>query len=461
MRKIATSAILAVILVLPISATSISSADAKMQPSGRPDVSLLISISYVNEERFQPFYDDIGKVDRIFETVILPVINDFVKKRANDINEKYTDEISMAYYRETNDVLIRFMQYPEGAGETIKISPESSVRLEVVDMFHVNIPVGMMFYTNGGDSSLNHLLPNSSVRVGYISNKMQELVEKYRDEIVGGSHRTISSFMLDDVSKTTIYLDGRLITEYDTDIDLALNNPVSAYSVPEFSTNTPILIVKSSKYSLTVYCASPGVDLMKMKLILTDPNGENVSISLTSPWERTIQFTLEADGAEGFYKLVVNDTEPKKIVYCHARVNVGNDHPFEYVEQPQSETISVHDVRLIDDSYNIITLPELHSNARVQMSLTNNSDFEHKYVYILLIKNSQGITDFISMVNGTLPARGGTINLNSELWCIKNPGVYSAEIYIWDDLTDPLPLSTPYLMRGIGMNLEGTGEEGC
>src|SRR5574341_448824 len=455
MHKIAVSAVLAITLVFPISAINISSADAKMQPSGRPDVSLTISISYVNEERFQAFYADMGKVDRIFETVILPMINDFVKKHEKDLYERYTDEISIAYSRETNDVSIWFTQYPEGMGETIKISPQSLVTLEVVDMINVGFPVG--YY-----SSIEYLLPNTSVRVGYLSNHMQELLEKYTDDIVKGPFHVISSFMLDDISKTTLYFDNRRISESETEIKLALDNPVSAYSVPEFSTNTPISIVKSSNHRLTVSCASPG-DIAKMTLTLSYPSGEKVDMKPTlveRQGYKGIEFALQDDEPEGLYKFVLNDAEPKKIVYCHARVNVGNDYPFEYIERPQSETITVHDVFLLNDSYNPISLPLLHSNVVVRMSLTNDSDYEHEFVYILLIKNSQGITEFISLTNETMPARsvGG---FNSELWCVNNPDVYSAKIYIWDDLDNPSPLSNPYSMGGIGINPEGVREEGC
>ncbi len=351
MSNATVSTVLGFILLLSaLSVGSISDVYAKSMPSARPELSLAISISqdepkledgkiiyerqHMTEEKLQILYNDMEKVDRIFDTVMLPAVNDFVEMHMEDIDEKYTDEIHITYYRENDRIDIMFVQHPEGLRKSVQIIPESSVRLEMIDNIRVKIPVSTMILY--GDNPLRYLMPNTSVRVGYLSNYMEELIKKYQNEIIDSNFRTILSFMLDDMSKTTIYLDEHRITEYETGIDLVLDNPNSVYQTPEFSTNTPILIVKSSNYPLTVSCSSPDGDITKMTSTLTYPTGEEVSTSskvVRNPYYTGIEVDLNAEEPEGLYEFILNDAEPKKLVYCSMNVNRGNDYPFEYVDR--------------------------------------------------------------------------------------------------------------------------------
>lgn len=319
---------------------------AKSMPSAKPDVSLDISIieegqpqledgmavhggRYMTEEKLQLFYNDLGKVDRIFGTIIIPVINDFVEVHRKQIANKYTDSIRISYSPQTNAIVIIFLQSPEDFSKTIEIEPQFSYRLQITDMVNVQFPVSMRFGDETTyDDWLRYILPNTSARVGYLTNYMQKMIAKHENEVIDKIFFGISSFMIADMSKTRMYIDHYPITEYNTGIKLVLPNPISVYELSQFFTNTPLSVVKSADKPASIWCSSPDTDIESM--MLTYPDGEKKDISSKLMHEQLgvkgVEYTLQGDEPEGLYEILVSDTEPQKTIYCSTNVNIENYH---------------------------------------------------------------------------------------------------------------------------------------
>ena len=79
--------------------------------------------------------------------------------------------------------------------------------------------------------------------------------------------------------------------------------------------------------------------------------------------------------------------------------------------------------------------------VRIESDLTNNQDRQQNFAYIVQIKDSDGVTVSLGWITGSLSPNQ---RLSPALsWTPEKPGVYLAEIFVWDSITNPDPLSPP------------------
>ena len=86
-------------------------------------------------------------------------------------------------------------------------------------------------------------------------------------------------------------------------------------------------------------------------------------------------------------------------------------------------------------------LNSVSSNQQVQIvgSLSNNQDFDQKFVYLFQVKNSQNYVESVSWIQGQLTS-GQNLQV-SQSWIPKNSGEYEIETFVWSSLKDPTALS--------------------
>ncbi len=79
--------------------------------------------------------------------------------------------------------------------------------------------------------------------------------------------------------------------------------------------------------------------------------------------------------------------------------------------------------------------------VQIESDLTNAQDRFQSFAYIVQIKNSDGITVSLAWITGSLSPNQ---HLSPALsWTPERAGVYLAEIFVWDSITNPDPLSPP------------------
>ncbi len=82
----------------------------------------------------------------------------------------------------------------------------------------------------------------------------------------------------------------------------------------------------------------------------------------------------------------------------------------------------------------------------VQSEVTNTQSKKQPFVYILQVKDSEGITESLSWISAQLPANESLKVAQS--WMPSGPDEYTVEIFVWDSLTNLAPLS-PVRMKTI------------
>jgi len=87
------------------------------------------------------------------------------------------------------------------------------------------------------------------------------------------------------------------------------------------------------------------------------------------------------------------------------------------------------------------SLKSFQVNNRIQIvgSITNEQNFDQKFVYLVQVKDHNDVIESISWIGGEL---SGQQNLDvSQSWLPKNSGTFFIETYVWNSLDDQIPLS--------------------
>jgi len=82
---------------------------------------------------------------------------------------------------------------------------------------------------------------------------------------------------------------------------------------------------------------------------------------------------------------------------------------------------------------------------KITFKLTNNVSKQQPFVYIVQVKNEEGITVQLSWVQGELKA--GQEIRPQQSWIPEKPGEYTVEIFIWESVDKPMALSPVLTMK--------------
>ena len=88
---------------------------------------------------------------------------------------------------------------------------------------------------------------------------------------------------------------------------------------------------------------------------------------------------------------------------------------------------------LVDQQVNIVS------------DVVNSQDRMQSFAYIVQIKDDEGVTVSLAWLTGALSPNQ---RLSPALsWTPQSAGVYTAEIFVWDSITNPDPLSAPLYLE--------------
>ena len=93
----------------------------------------------------------------------------------------------------------------------------------------------------------------------------------------------------------------------------------------------------------------------------------------------------------------------------------------------------------IDDNVNV------NQQINIISKTTNNQDISQKFVYIVQIKNDQDIVVSLGWIGGELPPKGQLSSSTS--WMSNDPGKYTVDVFIWEDLINHNALSEKYTFQ--------------
>ncbi len=118
------------------------------------------------------------------------------------------------------------------------------------------------------------------------------------------------------------------------------------------------------------------------------------------------------------------------------------------LEVPQSEKplgkVFLADLKLVDATGVAVSTPSVGQQVLVQASATNILGKDQQFAYIVQIKDSNGATVMIGWMNGKIPD-SQTFDV-AQGWVPEGAGKYSVDVFVWQSLSNPTPL-TPTPLR--------------
>lgn len=112
---------------------------------------------------------------------------------------------------------------------------------------------------------------------------------------------------------------------------------------------------------------------------------------------------------------------------------------------PPLERVPISNTRIIDSTGK--TLDKITTGQQVQIvsDVTNKMNKVQPFAYLVQIEDNNGIAISLSWITGALSPNQ---NLSlSQSWIPKSTGVYTAQIFVWQGITDPNALSSPLTLK--------------
>ncbi len=107
--------------------------------------------------------------------------------------------------------------------------------------------------------------------------------------------------------------------------------------------------------------------------------------------------------------------------------------------------IGVEVPETVDQDSDPVDQGTLGTPIGIQSMLVNSEDREIKLTYIVKVTDSDGLTLMVSWIKGSV---GSGMSLKPTIfWIPDTAGDYSIDIFVWDNLDNPIPLSAPAKIR--------------
>ncbi len=87
------------------------------------------------------------------------------------------------------------------------------------------------------------------------------------------------------------------------------------------------------------------------------------------------------------------------------------------------------------------SLQSFSANSQMQIvgTISNDHDFNQKFVYMFQVKNDENIVESLSWIQGELSPLQ-TLDV-SQSWIPKKSGIYEIETFVWNSINDPTAMS--------------------
>ena len=106
---------------------------------------------------------------------------------------------------------------------------------------------------------------------------------------------------------------------------------------------------------------------------------------------------------------------------------------------PPTDRITIKNNVMTDSSGELILAPKNNDQLQIVGAVHNNQEYEQDFVFIIQIKETDGVIVSLSWIRGQLsPNQDLEV---SQSWSPTKSGNYSIETFVWSSLSDPVPLS--------------------
>ncbi len=106
---------------------------------------------------------------------------------------------------------------------------------------------------------------------------------------------------------------------------------------------------------------------------------------------------------------------------------------------PSQPFLSVGQPELVDQAGVKLTNTGIGSIVLVQSKIANYQEIDQPFVYIVLIRDNNGVTQSLSWLTGSLPSKESM--KASQSWTPEVNGYYTIEVFIWQSFNNPVALS--------------------
>ena len=87
----------------------------------------------------------------------------------------------------------------------------------------------------------------------------------------------------------------------------------------------------------------------------------------------------------------------------------------------------------------------VYEQVQIVSDLSNGQDKPQSFAYLVQIKDADGVTVSLAWITGSLSPNQ---HLSPSLsWTPQNAGIFVAEIFVWESITNPDPLSAPQYLE--------------
>ncbi|MBM3897026.1 MAG: hypothetical protein FJ358_00625 [Thaumarchaeota archaeon] len=107
---------------------------------------------------------------------------------------------------------------------------------------------------------------------------------------------------------------------------------------------------------------------------------------------------------------------------------------------PKIQQVPVSTPELVDTQGILVTNIQQGQLTTVQARVRNNDTISHTITYIVQVKDSNGIIESLAWVRDLTLVPGSSVFPGSN-WRPSKSGTYTVEVYIWNSLTNSIPLS--------------------
>ncbi len=114
--------------------------------------------------------------------------------------------------------------------------------------------------------------------------------------------------------------------------------------------------------------------------------------------------------------------------------------PFVFASAATDDAV-LEDAKLVSDDDNTI---QVDNQVMIVADLTNGQDRNQKFAYIVQILNENDIVVSLSWLTGSLSPRQTFSPAQS--WTPTQAGTYTVQIFVWESVDNPTPLSHPLLL---------------
>lgn len=184
----------------------------------------------------------------------------------------------------------------------------------------------------------------------------------------------------------------------------------------------------------------------------SDSGGTKITMSETGKdtgvFQGAVYFTTDSQSSGGRLHVTEGDTitgeyvdgtlpyphSPSDDVHLTTTATIGK--PIASLEE-----VNLSNPRIVDSFGNAITTAKVNQQILIEADLKNTQQREQPISYLVQIEDSNGVTLSLSWITGTLTGNQ-FLNL-AESWLTPSPGKYTAQIFVWQSLSEPNALSPP------------------